>query len=241
MNSTKRKTITALSAIMAVPLLIGLMLSAISFFVTYSEIGLGELSFCLSSSCIEYWSSVNEYPIAILSLTGSAVIGLVTISGIIIALLSYQSSVRSSAIANHLSHISLFSNYVHAETLRRTKISKSTTEALKWYNLIYSDSINGSLDISSTYADFITRLSAQISSSSKIYSSKENKDGSIYRYKEHQQAMILLLSEVGFYLERLPRIDFNEVEDQVIDLIRTVNTSFCRSGGIPSIPARRYN
>ncbi|UFQ99544.1 retron Ec48 family effector membrane protein [Pseudomonas wenzhouensis] len=112
---------------------------------------------------------------AILSLTGGAVIGLVTISGIIIALLSYQSSVRSSAISNHLSHISLFSNYVHAETLRRTKISRFTIEALKWYNLIYSDSINGSLDISSTYADFITRLSAQISSSSKIYSSKEKK------------------------------------------------------------------
>lgn len=241
MNSTKRKTITVLSAIMAVPLLIGLILSAISFFVTYSEIGLGELSFCLSSSCIEYWSSVNEYPIAILSLTGSIVIGLVTISGIIIALLSYQSSVRSSSIANHLSHISLFSSYVHAETLRRIKISKSTVEAMKWYNLIYSSSINGGLDISPAYAGFLTRLSAQISASNRTYSSNENKDGSIYRYKDHQQAMILLLSEVGFYLERLPRIDFNEVEDQVIDLIRTVNTSFCRGEKIPSIPVRRYN
>ncbi len=241
MNKTQRKTSIYLFTIILLPLLIGLILSTISFFYTYTEAELGNLKFCLSSSCIGHWSSVNKYPLTILAITGSIVAGLVTISGIIIALLNYQSSVRSSSIANHLSHLSLFSNYVYSETSRRIRISKSTIETMKWYNLIYADSLTGSLDISSAYKEFIAKLGNQISSSNKKYTSEENKDGAIYRYKDHQEAIILTLSEIGVYLERLPRIDFNEVEDQVLDLIRTVNSSFCRDRNIPSIPLRQYN
>ena len=53
--------------------------------------------------------------------------------------------------------------------------------------------------------------------------------------------MISILSEAGIYLERLPRINFNEVEVQVLNLIESVNKSFCKNELLPSFPERLYH
>ena len=118
---------------------------------------------------------------------------------------------------------------------------RSDVEALKWYNFIYSESVSGRFNISPEYCDFISRINIQINESNRRYTSTSTTPGDNYRYKDHQKKIIPLFEEVGIYLEGLPRIDFNEVEIQALDLIDTVNKSFCRDKAIPEIQKRGYH
>lgn len=86
-------------------LLLGLSASIIVFVSTYNSESLGGFDVCLTSSCVSYWIEINSSALSILSITGKVLIGFVTAGTIVVALLSYQNSAQSSALANHLSHL----------------------------------------------------------------------------------------------------------------------------------------
>lgn len=234
-------SLSAVFVFSAALLLLGLVLSILIVIVTYRFESLGEFDFCLASSCIDFWLEKNSAALSVLSVTGTIVIGAVTIGGISIALLSYQNSVNYSTVSNHLSHLNIFMAYVASESARRSRLCKSDIESLKWYNLIYSESASGKLTVSAEYCHFIDKLNAIISDSNQKYVNVSPVASENYRYKEHQKLMILALKDLGIYLEGLPRIDFNEVEGQVVNLIETVNKSFCRDEAIPAIYSRGYH
>lgn len=240
-SARRKATLGAVVFSALLVLLLGLMISGVILFQTFNAELLGSLEFCLTSQCVDFWLKKNESVILVLSVTGSAIIGLVTIGGIIVALLSYKNAVSYATVSNHLSHLNIFMAYVLSETARRSLLCRSDVESLKWYNFIYSESATGRFNISPQYCDFICRLNRQISDSNSKYISASKIQGDNYRYKDHQKQMILILKEVGVYLEGLPRMDFNEVEAQVLDLIDTVNKSFCRDESIPEIGSRAYH
>ncbi|MEH6672042.1 retron Ec48 family effector membrane protein [Halopseudomonas sp.] len=222
-------------------LLLGLSASIIVFVSTYNSESLGGFDVCLTSSCVSYWIEINSSALSILSITGKVLIGFVTAGTIVVALLSYQNSAQSSALANHLSHLNIFMEYVKNETSRRSRLSISEIESLKWYNLIYSNSISGSILVSPAYHDFMNRLNNQVRSSNEKYLNSSHDQKNKYNHNVHQKEVIELLAEIGFYIERAPRIDFNEVEVQLFELINTINISFCRVGAVPTILDRRYH
>jgi len=45
---------------------------------------------------------------------------------------------------------------------------------------------------------------------------------------------------ISIEIDKMPRNDFYEVEDQILSLIRNVNRTFCYSSYIPEIVERRY-
>lgn len=236
--TSKYLTLPTVALMSAGLMLLAVVSAVIVFFATLYTGDLAERDVCFASKCVEFWIKENSAVFGVLSGAGTVVTGLVTIGGILIALKSYQSSVRASAITNHLSHLTLFIAYVSSEIKRRSRIADAEVEALKWYNLIYDESMLGKLSVSGQYASFIDKLNSQIESSNCLYASAEG-DG--YRYKDHQEKMILILCDVGIYLERLPRIDFNEVETQILDLLETINMSFCRAGVISKVSKRNYH
>jgi hypothetical protein len=217
----------------------GLLAAGAMIYKTYHSAGLSDLELCFSNACVAFWIKNNGAALSVLALTGSAIIGVVTIGGIVVALFNYKNSVHSSAITNHLSHLTIFMDYVRAETSRRSRLSPSEVEPLKWYNLIYKQSLAGRFTTSVEYVSFLTKICNLIESSNKKYCSA-NKD-SRYSYKNNQTEMISILFEAGIYLERLPRINFNEVEVQVLNLIESVNKSFCKNELLPSFPERLYH
>jgi hypothetical protein len=220
---------------------LGLFFSFVIFIFTFKGEQLWNLDFCLTSKCVDYWAEVNASALNVLSIAGGAIIGVVTIGGIVVALLSYRNSVNYSSVSNHLSHLNLFISYVSSETGRRSLLSRSSIESLKWYNLIYPYSATGSFEVSQEYVCFILNLNNLVNGSNAKYATPDPDPSQGYRYKEHQKEMIFLLKNIGVYLESLPRIDFNEVETQVFDLIETVNMSFCRSKMIPGVIERSYH
>jgi hypothetical protein len=52
--------------------------------------------------------------------------------------------------------------------------------------------------------------------------------------------MIAALSGFGISLVRQPRLDFFEIEEQVLSMVVAVNFAFCPRPNLPAVPARLY-
>lgn len=216
---------------------VGVLIFFIIFFVTGFEEDIFDLPFCLSNSCVGYFAKAFSSALAVLSVTGALVGGLVTFGGIVVALLSYVGATRASALSNHISHLSIFSNYVYGEIDKRDRLSRGSFDVLRWYNLIYNKSRLGELLISGDYILFMSKLNCLISGSNSLI---ERVESGGYRYKPHQESMKNLMLEIGVSLDYLPRTDFYEVEGQLFDLIKTVNMSFCQSERGLALLERKY-
>ena len=207
----------------------GSIFFVISFNATGESSGLFQQRICFENSCLERFYKTFKYTLQIPVITGSAVALLITFGGVLIALQSYLATKRASALSNHLSHISIFTNYLYTEIDKRDLLSRGSFDVLQWYNLIYKNSRNGDLSISREYKEAIRAINSVILHSNSLVS--KVKPGE-FRYKPHQESMINALSALGIKLTFTPRLAFYDIEGQIFDIIDIVNKSFC----LPSEP-----
>lgn len=229
--------VAILTSIALATLILGLMLSLFIFVFTFFHEKLNEKEFCLHNSCIEAWAKYNSSAFDVLGITGGLITGLVTIGGILVAIASYQNSVKTSDLTNHLSHMTIFINYVNSEVDKRSRLAKQEIDTLKWYNQIYMHAEVGKFDISDNYRDFMQSVESQILESNRLYLSS---GPDTYLYKNHQTKVLEKMKAIGITMHRLPRLDFHEAEEQVLDLISTINRSFCRNAELISFTNRAY-
>lgn len=228
------KALVSLSSLIAG---LGLTLSLLVFLATGITGKAFEKSFCLTSDCVQHFKTTFSSVLDILATTGAVLGGLITLGAITVALLSYLSSNRSLALANHISHMAIFSSYIYREIEKKGRLDKSSFDVLKWYNLIYKNQGNGELLISSEYKNFISNINSQIKKSNQLIT-KETDGG--YLYKVHQTLIMEIFYTAGIELSALPRMDFHEVEGEVLDLIDIINKSFCRSASDLELFERIY-
>jgi hypothetical protein len=198
------------------------------FLTTGIQDGLFGSRLCFSNECLNRFMTAFSATGLILQVTWNVLGGVVTIGGIIIALLSYVASAKSSALNNHISHISIFSAYISAEIEKRDRLNQSSFDTLKWYNKVYGSTNIGQLNVAASYLSFISELNRLIEFSNALVAKKE--EGG-FRYKDHQERIKKHVFHIGVRLSSLPRLDFYEVETQLFELIDTINKSFCHSEG----------
>lgn len=220
-----------------ITLLIGTAFAAITLGITFSHEKLYLKELCFHNKCISNWLEFNSSTFKILGATGTLIAGLVTIGGILVAIASYQNSVKTSDFTNHLSHITIFTTYIHNEIDKRSRLAKSEIDTLKWYNYIYTSAETGIFEISENYKTLIQQIDSQIIESNQIYSEANPE---IFSYKKHQTKTIEIMANIGISMHRLPRLDFYEAEGQILDLISTVNQSFCRRVAWEKFKERSY-
>lgn len=194
-------------------------------------------SFCFSNDCVERFFKIFDQSFLILDATLDVLVGLVTVGGVVVALMSYLNSASATALSNHISHFSIFQSYVASEISKRNRISQSSVDVFVWYNLIFSNSRTGKTSISDQYCDVISALNLEISFSND--QARTAVKGS-FRYMPHQQRIIEALLSLGIVLTHQPRNEFYEIEDQVFSLISSLNNSFCYSDKVPELLKRRY-
>lgn len=219
---------------------LAMLISGVSFvfvFVSSGFAGPFHEEFCFSNEC--YLDFYNGFEAAFL--LGASLIkfilGLATVGGILVALLSYVSTQDANALSNHLSHFSVFQNYVKSEIDRRPLVSLSSVDILKWYNFIFSESRSGVTTVSDEYVDFVKSLNKKIYYSNRQALYAEN--GS-FRYVPHQSRIIEALSPIGINIDRAPRNHFFEAEQDMFSVIRAVNSEFCFGRWLPEITESRY-
>jgi hypothetical protein len=220
--------------------IIGLVFLLVSVLATsFSLIFLPNMSFslCFSNQCIETAIVLFSASIKILQGLIIVITSIATIGGIFLALKSYINTHNSSILHNHISHLSLFKDFILGELKKRDKLHISSFDIFKLYNLIYNNSKSGSMKISAEYINAINSINIVIDSSNQKVSKATN--GS-YLYKKHQNTLISVLLPLGIEMNSLPRNNFYEVETQLMELITVINIEFCSCNDIPKLQKRYY-
>jgi hypothetical protein len=194
-------------------------------------------TFCFTNKCLETTMTLFSASIKIFQGLLIVVTSVATIGGIFLALKSYINTHSSSILHNHISHLSLFKDFILGELDKRDKLHISSFDIFKWYNLIYKESKSGSMNISNKYVDDINSINIVIESSNQRVSKATN--GS-FIYNNHQDALISVMLPLGVKMSRLPRNNFYEVETQLLELISVINIEFCSDTDIPELQKRYY-
>lgn len=215
----------------------GISLSILSLFATTQQSDLHLQSICFRSECINFFLETISGSVWIISFTGKALTIIATCGGIVVAILGYLNNAQSSALGNHIAHLSIFSEYVKSEIHKLDRLHISDFDILFLYNLIFTESRKGMTSVSTSYRRLIEELNSEIDASNKQASKAAS--GS-FRYKPHQERIIKILKKIGISIEFMPRNDFFEAEGQTFSLINTINKSFCLNQDVPNLKQRIY-
>ena len=92
--------------------------------------------------------------------------------------------------------------------------------------------------VSTKYKKYIEEIRLHVSESNAIATTPT---GETFRYKPHQAEMKNRLSNIGIVISMQPRIEYYEIEDQLISLIDCINSSFCLEEEIQKVGIRKYS
>jgi len=210
------------------------LLAIISSFLTS---GLFERTACFTSECFKEVFTVLEPALSIGKVASDLLITVATVGGIVVALLSYFSAVSNSALANHISHFSTFQSYMNNEIAKRGRLHASSIDVFKWYNTIFPESKSGAMNVSVGYKDFVEGLNFRVNESNQLANTAT---GESFRYKPHQVAIKGHLELIGINFSLQPRIEYYEIEDQIMSLIGCVNNAFCLNSHVAALLVRKY-
>jgi len=190
----------------------------------YVDSALYNLEFCLSSGCISGFFYEFKNIIPIFEFLLKTLLSVVTIFGVLAALKNYLNTTHSARVNIHLTHLNTFKEYLQSEVNKEPRIDTKTVDILKWYNLAFPESRKGSLDIGSIYLKTVGDINKEIEISNKTSSGKLTK---VFKYNEHQTRIIDKLSVLGIYVNRMPKKEFFEVEEEIFTLINKINKEIC--------------
>jgi hypothetical protein len=208
-----------------------------AFYETLSSHHMFQQHFCLLDSCVTEWSEKMEGPLSIGKATSDLLVAFATVGGVLVALQTYLFGVRNSAFTNHLGHVASFQSYLLAEIGKRPRINSSSIDTFFLYNFIFPYSRTGKMRVSDEYQKSVEKINNCILQSNGLAGVGQAAD---FRYVPHQGRMIDVLKLLGITIQRQPRNDFFEIEDQILSLVDSLNNSFCFSKALEILSKRHY-
>lgn len=215
-----------------------LMISVILYVFGKNE--LLNRAFCFEYSCISRFFSFFEMLVPLLDYLLKVLLSTVTIASLYYALNNYIKSTNAAEVNIHLTNLNTFKGYLLSESIEMKVSNVKKIDFLKWYNLIYPNSRDGDLTISTEYQNRIIEINSIIEKSNVCYQGKLG-DNILFDYNQHQTKMINALKRIGFSLGRSPRNSFKESESLVFAIIDKVNKEFCGVNSTPLIIKQKYN
>lgn len=215
---------------------VGLALSTIIFLITGFYGSTFTLDLCLENRCFVHLLEIYSIPVAIIKLTGGAIIGIFAFGSFAVASKNYVNSKNSYNSNIHVSNIDIFLTYAHSEITKRNGLKPSSFDLLKLYNTIYPTSQYGTLTISDEYKHKINRIQSTIDSSNHKFNTVSQEK---FLYKDHQTEIQKSLADIGISINRMPRLDFYDIEGQIFDFINVINFSFCNLNREYEITSKR--
>jgi len=236
-TSDARTYLRLLVALTALLLCVGILLViATALFAGFAD-GAFSRQICFQRECFKRVMYLYKAPVAIASATLIALSAVATVGGIFVALQSYVANVRATAFSNHISQLNAFLNYVSGEIAKRPRIAAQSVDSFYWYRMIFDNAGQGELEVSIEYVRLLQELAAAIGISNDL-AGHPSRDR--FRFVEHQQRMIAVFSAFGISMVRQPRLEFFEIEEQVLSMVAAVNFAFCRRSSLPAVPDRLY-
>jgi len=236
-TSDARIYLRRLVALTALLLCVGVLLViATMLFAGFAD-GAFSRQICFQRECFKRVMYLYKAPVAIASATLVALSAVATVGGIFVALQSYVANVKATAFSNHISQLNAFLSYVSGEIAKRPRIAAQSVDSFFWYRKIFNNAGQGELEVSIDYVRLLQKLAMTIGRSNDLVGHPARDR---FRFVEHQQRMIAVFSDFGISMVRQPRLEFFEIEEQVLSMVTAVNFAFCARTDLPAVPNRLY-
>ena len=191
--------------------------------------------FCLDIHCFSEFASAFGVQVRLIKLGAASASFVALIFGSYLALKSYLTAAEVGAFGNRIAHIGLFERFVQVELGRKRRLHTSSVDVYSLYRLMYQGGSLNASEASPQFVGAISNIYKVIEKSSASY-----KDSSEFKFENHRRNMIAAISEVHIRMDRLPRIDFLEVEDEVVEFIGVLALVFAPETSPSSMPLRLY-
>lgn len=213
------------------------------FFLTIYSLGstinsqeMWRLEFCLESRCVLNFIDMTKGSYTFVYWCGVTSSGTFALVSAVLLIKNYIFNVKTQNISNNISQYKHFSEYVESLVCRYDQISPKSISTLDWYHALYESPADGSFSISKDYIEKISALDLLIDSSNNDFVS-----GGEYKFREHQNQLVQLVSEFGIEVHTGPRTAFFEAERQLISLINDVHSMFVpRKRGVCQIRDAKF-
>lgn len=211
--------------------------SIISIIITGYNEKYFSLELCFSDRCLKnanaFYSSIIGLFLASMQILAS----IATALGIVVAALTLKNTSETNALNSHISHFKIFSDYLILELNKRDAIKISSINTFDWYNLIFNESISGSVIVSKCYISALQTISNEIITTNNN-ATKASRGP--FRHHEHQQRMKKAFLTLGIEIEHYPKNDYWLIENEIITLIDAINQAFCQKPRVPPLESRLY-
>lgn len=230
-------SLLVLSAVLLAVVLAGFVLFVLVVVATSLESEHFSRPICFKGSCVEDYLEQQGPAFTILTGTLDLAVSIATIGGIVVALLSYFNTSSSAALANHIEHLKVFSDYLEVEIAKRSRLKSSVIDTLLLYGVIFSQSRSGKTTVSKEFQQIIEGLNKII-----IESNTQCVSGTSggFSYRKHQEKVRKHLEPIGITVYLAPRNDYFEMEQELFSLLHRLSQSFCAPGSVPEISAVHY-
>jgi len=221
-------------------LIFGLLVAGGCFIFIGLKGGMFDREICFSVECVHEAKKAfgPVYDVLASSLTG--VVAIVTVLAAFTAVNTYQLSVKSNILGNHIAHFDMFRSYIEGELPKLPRLDKKSIDVYKFFGFIFPESRDGNFVPCDAYAQFIEEIGGVIRISGEKYSGKNTEV--FYSFKEHQNRVRFLIAKCGIDLAIKPsQTDFFKVEREVYELLRRVNECFCVAKKLSAIPTPSYS
>lgn len=202
-----------------------------------------EPDLCLRTECVDYFEEIHAGAVSIIEWTFSILAGVITLGGVIVALLSYTNTRSATVLGNYLSHLEIFRSFIDIERTRRPLLAPESIDTFTMYEKLFSNPKAGDFEVSPDFIEDYSKLRHELdrSNSRAKRASDPSEDGwARFEYRDHQKRVILALSQLGVKLDKLPRVEYFQIEDQALDLISGVTRTFCGGAQLRPLPKREY-
>jgi len=199
------------------------------YFIHKNSIG----GMCFSSACLDRFYSHFSGSVKIVTEGVTIIAFLAAISGSIIALDNYWTSVNSSALSGHINHLKLFQSYVETECLKFGINCVESVDTFLWYRSMFPESRRGNVNVSKGYVDRVKVIRSEIAKSANALSKPSFDKKYTFTNHDHQRRIIASFAEIGVSISRNEPKQFFATETAAIRLVDSVNLTF--SGGDDSL------
>ncbi|KAB7629181.1 retron Ec48 family effector membrane protein [Stenotrophomonas rhizophila] len=194
-----------------------------------------QYDFCLEVDCFGEIPAAFGPQIRLIKLGVASASFVALIFGSYLALKSYLTAAAVGAFGNRIAHIGLFERFIQVELGRKRRLHSSCVDVYSLYRLMYQGNSLNSSEASPQFVAAISVIYSEMKNSSSSYT-----ESSDFKFENHRRNMITALSALHIKMDRLPRIDFLEVEDEVVEFIGVLALVFAPETSPSSMPLRLY-
>lgn len=181
---------------------------------------------CITEECAGVIASNFPNILSLLNTVTALALSAFAVLGILIAAKSYQLSVSSSLINNHINNFNLFSDFVHKYVEANSYLAIKNIDVYLLYESIHPQSRDGEFKDYQEYYAYIDRVRKYLIKVSNSYASNNKSKLVTFDYGKHQEKVILFFREIGIKLEKQHKNDFYLIEEELFIFIDSVSLAF---------------